>query len=275
MYEIELIIFALSGYLSFRFFFKWYRTLFAVWPPERSNPARTVLGLLPPISLFVMIYTLKALASFDVVDDFFYIIFYIAIGFAWLYFGLVIMACLFDLSWIDDVLSMNNKAALFSFAGGFLGLTIIYSAANIGDGPGWWCVIFAGGLGLITWIVLALIVNLLAQVFERVTVDRDISCGIRFGCYLIASGIVLGRASAGDWTSFAMTVIEFMAGWPALPLTALFILIERYYIYMAKAGRESECNHIWSSILWGAIFIAIAVTSIMLLPPMTENPIYH
>lgn len=275
MDEMELIIFGVSGFLSFKLLIKWYSSLIVVWPPERGKPARVMLGALPVVSLFIIIYTLKTLASFDVVDDIFYIFFYILIGFAWLYLGLFIMTGLFDLSWLDDILNMNNKAALSSFAGGFLGLTIIYSAANIGDGPGWWCVIFAGGLGLIAWIVLALIINLSAQVFERVTVDRDVSCGIRFGCYLLASGIILGRASAGDWTSFSMTVVELVAGWPVLPLTMLMIVIERFYIYKAKKEDESVSNNMLASILWGIIFIIIAVASIIVLTPMNENPIYR
>lgn len=206
------------------------------------------------------------LASFDVVGDPFYIIFYLTLGFAWIHCGVFMMACVFDLSWIDDILSMNNNAALISFIGGFLGLTIIYSAANIGDGPGWWCVIFAGGLGLITWIVLALIINLLTQVFERVTIERDVLCGVRFGGYLLASGIILGRASAGDWTSFSMTVVEFMAGWTVLPLTALMIIVERVYIYKAKNKSEGGVGSLWLSVFWGMLFTIISGLSVMMLP---------
>jgi len=32
-------------------------------------------------------------------------------------------------------------------------------------------------------------------------VERDIGCGARIGGYLLGSGIILGRTSAGDWTS--------------------------------------------------------------------------
>lgn len=66
------------------------------------------------------------------------------------------------------------------------------------DGPGWWVVLFAAGLGLITWLGLALVINLLTDISERVSVDRDMGSGIRFGAYLIASSLILAYASGGD-----------------------------------------------------------------------------
>ncbi|MCL1976962.1 MAG: hypothetical protein FWG55_02465 [Candidatus Bathyarchaeota archaeon] len=183
------------------------------------------------------------------------------------------MSCIFDLSWLDDALNLNNTAALIAVAGGFLGLTLIYSGANIGNGPGWWCVVFTGGLGLVAWIILGLIINICTKNFERITVERDIGCGIRFGAYLLASGIILARACAGDWISFSMTVVEFTDGWSVLTLAGLLILVEWYYIYSAKSGKNN--NAIFGSILLGIIFITIAIMIVYLLPPTTENPMYR
>jgi len=92
-------------------------------------------------------------------------------------------------------------------------------------------------------------------------------------CYLLASAIILGRASGGDWTSAGDTVVEFMVGWPALLLTMFAVVVERLYILRAKA--ENNANSVAVSILWGVLFIAIAVMSVMLLPQMSENPIYR
>lgn len=264
----EMIVFLFSGYFTCKFLFKWYGLLFSAWPPNRNKLTRYIFGWLPVISLMVIIYTLKVLASFDVINDFRYIVFYIVIGYTWLYFGLRFMFYFFDLSWIDDVINLNNKAAMLSITGGFLGLTVIYAGANIGDGPGWWCVIFAGGLGTMSWIILGLISHKFTNVFERITVGRDIYCGIRFGFYLLAGGLILGRASAGDWTSFYMTIIEFMDGWPVLLLTAFMIIVERYYIYKSKIEDNMNNKHIFSSVFWGITYVIIAVISIMLLPPL-------
>ncbi len=233
---------------------------------SKKLTVKNALTYLPLISLVIYLYTMTVLASFDVVDSFIYIVLYTLLGFAWLYYGLMAMAYFFDLSWVDDALNMNNKAALFSVTGGFLGLTIIYAGANIGDGPGWWCVVFAGGLGLAAWILIALVVNKFTKVFERITVERDISCGIRIGSYLLASGIILGRASAGDWTSFSMTIIEFWVGWPVLPLALLAILSEFYFIYKSEPHNNKEQNNITSSIFLSAVYTAIAIASVISAP---------
>lgn len=63
-----------------------------------------------------------------------------------MYLSTALITCFFDLSWKDDILNGNNKSALAAFAGGFLGAAAIYAAANIGDGPGWWCFLLASGV---------------------------------------------------------------------------------------------------------------------------------
>lgn len=269
----ELMVFIFSGYISIRRMINWYGKLPGIGPVRRDKTTKYVMALLPLVSLFIIVYTLKVLASFDVVNDLFYIIFYVLLGYAWTFLGMSAVFFFFDISWLDDVLYLSNRAALFPVAGAFLGLVTIYSGANIGDGPGWWCVIFAGGLGLISWFLLGRLVNSFTQVFERITVDRDVYCGIRFGAYLLASGIILARASAGDWTSFYHTVVEFLVGWPVLLLTALAILVERYYVRKAKLSESLSDTYLFGSLYWGIVYILLAVISAVIFP-LVENPIY-
>lgn len=269
----ELMVFIFSGYISIRRMINWYGKLPGIGPVRRDKTTKYVMALLPLVSLFIIVYTLKVLASFDVVNDLFYIIFYVLLGYAWTFLGMSAVFFFFDISWLDDVLYLSNRAALFPVAGAFLGLVTIYSGANIGDGPGWWCVIFAGGLGMISWFLLGRLVNSFTQVFERITVDRDVYCGIRFGAYLLASGIILARASAGDWTSFYHTVVEFLVGWPVLLLTALAILVERYYIRKAKLSESLSDTYLFGSLYWGIVYILLAVISAVIFP-LVENPIY-
>ncbi|MBP7175306.1 MAG: hypothetical protein KBA53_03665 [Thermoclostridium sp.] len=268
-FEVFLLLF--FGIVACRGLFRWYTRLAKMWPHDRNNTAKYILGFLPVASFAIIIYTLTVLASFDVVDSFIYIIFYILMGYAWVFMGLILVFQFLDLSWMDDALSMNNKAALYAITGAFLGLVIIFSGANIGDGPGWWCVLFAGGLGVVAWIFLARIMNIFTQALERVSVERDIPCGIRFGFYLLASGIILARASAGDWTSFAMTIVEFYVGWPVIPLTFLAIMVERYY--KAKSRENRNENALTGSVFWGCIYISLAVISVIIYP-LIENPMY-
>jgi hypothetical protein len=273
MYFTEMLVMLFSGYLSVKSLKDWYGRLPGTGPVRRDRTIKYVLGILPVAAFFIILYTLRFLASFDVVNDFFYILFYVLLGFAWTFIGMRWIFSFFDISWIDDVLNSNNRAALYTVSGAFLGLVMIYSGANIGDGPGWWCVIFAGGLGLISRFLLGRLVNSFTQIFERITVDRDMYCGIRFGAYLLASGIILARASAGDWTSFFDTIVEFLVGWPVLPLTVLAILVERYYIY--KAGLKESINntYLFGSLYWGIVYLIIGVISAVVFP-LVENPIY-
>ena len=274
MYTIELIVFLGSGFFMVKFLIEWYRPLIRMWPPGRGGLQKVVLQVLPPAALGMILFTLRVLASFDVIGDFFYLLLYVLLGMAWIYFGLWLMTRLFDLSWLDDAIYRDNKAAMVTVCGGFLAITLIYAGANIGDGPGWWCVIFAGGLGLLGWILLArLIDDIGGRVFERITVGRDRGCGIRMGGYLLGSGIVLARASAGDWTSFSATVVEFAAGWPVLILAAACLVVE----WLAGRPRRTDGpggGAVAGSVCIGVLYIALGVVCVLLLPPLVENPFY-
>lgn len=262
MDPLESLILISSLVFTFVFLYKWYQPLMKVWSPGTKGYIRRILGFLPPVSFVIYVFTLTLFASFDVVGSAEYIFFYLFLGFAWLYFSFMLMFVLFDLSWIDDVLLHGNRAALYPVTGAFLALTFIYAGANVGDGPGWWCVVFAGCLGLICWTTLAFAVNYLTKVFERVTVGRDIACGIRLGTYLLTSGIICGKASSGDWTSFYMTIVELKAGWTAIPLAVLVILVEYYYIYKEKDF--SEGTHMASSFFWSIIYFVIAIVTLVI-----------
>jgi hypothetical protein len=270
----EMIVFLASAYFTVLSLIKWYMHIYKAWPPNRGWASRIALGCLPPAAFIIITTTLVNYASYDVVESGFYMMFYILFGFAWIYGGQLLVFAVFDLSWQDDVLTMNNKAALFPTIGSYFALLFIYAGANIGDGPGWWCVLIAGGMGIVLWLALGYILSMLTGAFERITVARDIETGIRVGGYLAGSGIILARASAGDWTSLTDTFIEFLVGWPVLPLVAVACVVELAYVFAAKSGRKSGPLRLYSSILFGVLFIVISILIVALLPPMIENPMY-
>jgi len=268
----EVLIFIGSFFTVWKFFSQWYAPIFHAWPRERGQIKRTVLSALPMVSLFIILFTLTSVASFDVVNEPLWVIFYTVLGVAWLWLGVFIMNAVFDLSKNDDVLNMDNQAALLAYSGGFLGLTLIYAGANVGDGPGWWCVVFAGGIGLAAWVALALLVNVLTGIFERVTVERDTACGVRLGSYLLASGIILGRASAGDWTSASMTVVEFASGWPVLVIALFAIVGERIFTGVDN-GHEKPGAYLPSSIILAVLLLFLAALSVALTPLATGGAV--
>ena len=279
----EAIVLMASICLTAVFLYRWYRFIFGGAGIRHNAFARAALGLMPVFSLAIILYALVSLASFDVVGG--WVIFYALLGFAWLYFGMFLMFFFFDLSWIDDALNMSNPAAALAVLGGGLGVTLIYAGANVGDGPGWWCVVLAGGLGTAAWAALGVIANAIAKVFGRITTNRDVLCGARTGAYLLSSGIVLGRAVAGDWTSFSKTIAEFGDGWPVLLLTAAFIMTELLFINSEKQKEPSKHNgpreqsdksiRLSYTLILCAAYIAAAFLALKMLPPLPVNPIYR
>ena len=261
------------------FFYQWYTKIYHCITEQQRKAIPVALGLLP-LAAFVIILRALAFASFDVLG--LWVLFYLIFGFAWLYAGLQLMFIFFDLSWLDDALGRNNPAAAIAVIGGGLGLTLTFAGANIGDGPGWWCVLLAGGLGLVAWLLLGLIADRVTSAFHRITVDWDIACAVRTGCYLTASGLILGRACAGDWTSFPQTVAEFADGWPVLALTAIFILIELIFrliqnrapVHEREPAPGRKYVSLTVSIILGIAFVAASIVAVYLLPPLPQNPEY-
>ena len=275
MEGMEIIIFLTSLLSFFIGVMAWYTYVIKVWP-NRYDVERISLILLPVISLLSILYVLIFHAASDVVSNVFYIVFYLLFGFLWLLICMCLFSTLFDIRWKDDAIERKNRSAILFIYGGTLAITAIYAGANIGEGPGWWCVFIAGGLGVVTWFILASIMIKLFNISEKITVERNSSISIRFSSYLLAIGLVLGRASAGDWTSFQHTFIEFLDGWPILILTILFIIIELYYKNENTQNRGYQShNHFSSSIFWALIYIVIGIICIMLLPALPINPSYH
>lgn len=202
-------------------------------------PLMTVSGLHAPssarfgvlgawaVGMLLVHWTLRSIASFDVRDSSLYTGFYDVMGLAWIAVSIAVLHRL-DLSLRDDVIERRNPAALYAIGGATLGLAMTYAGGNVGDGPGWWCVVAASGIGTIAlfacWIALAV----LAGANESITIDRDSHVGIRVGALLAACGLVFGRAAAGDWISLRDTVSSFvLAAWPAAILLGLAVFVER------------------------------------------------
>lgn len=269
----ELFFFMTTSISAVVFFIQWYRPYMHFWPQKRISYAFIVLGSLPLVSLTLFLYVLTAMASYDVQGI--YVFLYAIAGFAWIYAGLYLLFPCFDLSWRDDALNLQNKAALPAVGGCFLALSVIYAGANIGDGPGWWCVVFAGGLGTAAWFGLGFIINRITHMTERITVDRDFACGLRFGLEMLACGLLFARASAGDWTSFAMTVVEFFDGWPVLILAGILIAAERFFFPGNRFREGEERKLLLYSLFFGLFCILFAALSIYLLPSLTGNQVYQ
>lgn len=237
----EAALMGISVCLSFSYLKSWYVRVAHTTRFFNEYGKRMFLYFLPFTTVLLYMVTLRTAASFDVVDDGAYILLYLLLGIVWQYAGLQGMFLFFDFSYRDDVLIGNSVPALLLFSFAYPALALIYAGANVGDGPGWWTVVFAGGLGTLAWLLSGAIVNKATGIIERIVMDKERHSAVRFGCFLLACGVILARASSGDWTSFTVTVIEFMTGWPVI-LLVLGAIVAEHVLFRPQEAWDGDDN---------------------------------
>jgi len=274
LWELETpLLIVLIGAVSF-FLYDWYFYIAALRFKEGRGVALGTLCFLPLTATAIILSVLNTMSAPDVVNNSYYILFYAVMGLVFVMINNIRTSQLLDISWKDDVVSLNNKAALFSVAGGIISAAIMYSAMSIGDGDGWWCVVVPYALCWGLWFLLAAFICSFAKVSEQITVNRNYGCGMRFGVYLIVSSLIIARANAGDWTSFTDTIYEFFYSWPVLILTALAFVVEVLFAKPAKNENYEEYEHkprIVGSVFICLLYIALGGLLWSLLPPLVYN----
>jgi len=192
-----------------------------------TPPTGWLLTLAPLVAAALLWVVLKYASAHDVRDDSAYLMLYMVLGAAWV--GVWIRAvAITGISRRDDIIERSNRSAASVVAGALIGITMCYAGGNIGDGPGWWVVVFSAGLATLALYAAWLLLEMLSGVSDTVTVDRDKSAGVRLAGFLIACGLVLGRGVAGDWVSADETVRDFVsAAWPVIVLVVVAAIVER------------------------------------------------
>lgn len=226
MSEDEGFALVASCVLAGIFWIRWYRHCQAVtW--LRSGVGLRLAVIAVPVACGALLWlVLRKLAAHDVREASQYLALYFAMGAAWVGVGIRLLGLL-GLSVRDDALERRNAAAAWAAAGGLIGLTLCYAGANIGDGPGWWVVVYSALVSTATLLLRWVVLDRLTSLSESVTVERDVASGLRLGGFLVAAGLILGRAVAGDWVSVSATNAEFLrTAWPVLVLLLLAVPCE-------------------------------------------------
>lgn len=160
-------------------------------------------------ALLLLYLLLRSWSAHDVRNSLPYLAFYWFMGAAWIVVAARFSAWL-GISLRDDVVERRNGAASLALSGAVLGITACFAGGNIGDGPGWWVVIFSAALATSGLFLAWLATEIGAGASEAVTVDRDSAAGLRLGALLLAAGLVLGRSVAGNWQSPDATIRDFV-----------------------------------------------------------------
>jgi hypothetical protein len=116
-----------------------------------------------------------------------------------------------------DAVERRNFATSIAASGALLGTSLCYAGGNIGGGQTIWSTILPALLATGTWFAAWMIVEALTGVSESIAIDRDAASAWRLAGFLVSSGLVLGRAVAGDYHSAAETLRDFATeGWPVI-----------------------------------------------------------
>jgi uncharacterized membrane protein YjfL (UPF0719 family) len=192
------------------------------------------LALLPLVCAALLLFILRRWSAEDVRDDLRYLLMYQILGAAWVLLAATLLPYL-GYSLRDDVLERRNGAAAWAITGALVALTLCFAGGNIGNGPGWWVVVFSAGVATTSLLGLWLGFEFALRPSRAITSDRDHAAGLRLAGLLVAAGMILGRGVAGDWISVPATIRDFFAhAWPVLPLVAAAGIIERL---LPPAGR--------------------------------------
>jgi uncharacterized membrane protein YjfL (UPF0719 family) len=236
--------------------FWWYRGLRQgprIW---LGSPPRRLLALAPLASTILIFIVLVAWSSHDVRESPIYLFQYVALGAAWSGAAMPWLAW-HGLSARDDVAERNNPAAAVALCGAILGVGLCYAGGNIGDGPGWWVVVFSAALATAAFFVLWRILDAASPRNDLITIHRDLACGLRHAGACVAAGLVLGRAVAGDWVSAGATLRDFAGdAWPVLDLAVVAVVVDRTLAPTIRKPLRSPLVH---GALPAAAYVAMAL----------------
>lgn len=207
----------------------------SAWAVQLLTPARTAaqrrgawsLVVAAIASVAIILVVLFTWSATDVRNDPVYLALYTFLGVAWLRMGELFFV-LAGVGARDDVVERRNAAAAPAIGGALIAIACCYAGGNVGEGPGWWVVVFSAALASAALGLVWIVYDQTTGIFETVTIDRDRAAGIRLGGFLIACGIVLGRAVAGNWVDAGQTLVDFaQVAWVVLVLLVAAIAIER------------------------------------------------
>lgn len=222
----EIVVTIASVLVGPAFWIVWWARARAATPFAKAEGPGVIIGAVGACGALIFAI-LKLCASHDVREAPQYLFMYVVLGLAWIRIFEITMAFA-GLSVRDDVIERRNQAAMPAAIGALLAATLCYAGGNIGDGPGWWVVVFSAALSTLTLMAAWLLLERITSLSDAVTIDRDPSAGVRLGAFLVACGLVLGRAVAGDWTSAEITIRDYARFLPGVAmLVILAALVER------------------------------------------------
>ena len=205
----EALVLMLSVGLTIWLGLSTFRALVQVSPLRGSTMRRAPIFISLALGFFLLEFVLANWAEKQVREHRIYHVLFILLGIAWVGISMNAMALL-GIRIRQDAVERKNGAVIIAASGAILGQLLCYAGANIGGGETIWSTIIPAFAGTFTWFALWGLLELLSNVSEAIAIDRDVASGWRLGGVLIAMGLILGRAMAGDFHSAEETARDFL-----------------------------------------------------------------
>lgn len=228
-----------------------------VWPWRRGGVGiRVLLGTTPIACLIFLEWSLRRWAAHEVREAGIYQVLFLAAGAAWMTF-LVRAMPLLGIDLRGDAIERANPAATIAGCGALVGVTLCFAGANVGEGATIWMTFFPAVLNTAALLACWIVAGMLSGSTNAISIDRDIASGARLAGFLVADGLILGRAGAGDWISMQGTIHDLLRlGWPAAALIVPFVIVQWI---AGPSPRRPQPGLFLSGLVPGSAFIALAV----------------
>lgn len=248
----------------------YYRSLTSLDPMLVQHTDQQMMKYTPALIAVGLFLVIKTFGDPFVRNDLFYLFFYWIWGMSWL----IMASWLFPFmgfSLNDDGLQRRNTGATIALCGAFFGIAAAYTGGNIGEGPGWWivalCVIVSTGGFFLSWLAL----EYFTQISETITIERNLSAGVRLAIFLIVTGILLGRSVSGNWLGMGDFILSFVVrAWYMIPLIAVAVFIEWRSRPTPETPQPRGVAYTTVPTLTYILFIVVSV--ILTLPVAPEIP---
>jgi uncharacterized membrane protein YjfL (UPF0719 family) len=240
-----------SVVVSIRIWVPWYLDIVRVNRTAALSKYRLVLGVTPIVCLLLLLLCLERFAAKEVRESDFYVLVYMAIGAGSLGISSQIFPFL-GVSARDEDLERRNSASAIAVTGALLGASFCFAGGNIGEGPGVEAVAASAGAAIGVWFFFWYSLEVLSgrRLSERITVERDVGSGVRLAGLLVANGLIIGAAAAGDWIPSRFLHDFALSAWPALVLTVAAITVE-------SVSRVPSA--VWRSALTVSAYVVVAI----------------
>jgi uncharacterized membrane protein YjfL (UPF0719 family) len=242
-----------------------YRWMVALSVSSLVRSRNWLLLLVTPIScLAFVLFVLRRWADDEVRDDWRYLTLLLLLGAGWM--GMFSTALHWmGLSLRQDAAERRNLAATLAWCGAMIGISVLYAGGSTGEGPSLWNNVFSAGLGTAAMIGFWFALEWMTRISHSITIDRDLASGVRIGGFMLACGIVFGRALAGDWRSADQTIDDFLReGWIVGAMVGLAAIVEA--IANPRPTRPRP-NWFVFGVLPAAVYLAGAVAWVKWLGP--------